>query len=156
MRGINKVILVGAVGNEPELKKFDNGGSICSISLATSEVWNDKTSGERKEATEWHRIVFHQPLADIVMQYVKKGSKLYVEGGLKTRQWTDQNGSVRYITEIKAAHMQMLDSFNKNEVVAKNTSSPVVIAQSNHARHQQAEVSTYLTKEETFHADIPF
>lgn len=108
-RGVNKVILVGNVGQDPETRYMPNGGAVTNLSLATSETWKDKNSGENQERTEWHRIVFYQRLAEIVAEYVKKGSKLYVEGSLRTRSW-EQDGVKRYATEIIASEMQMLDS----------------------------------------------
>ena len=110
MRGVNKVILVGTLGRDPETKTFPNGGSLTQFSIATSESWTDKNTGERKEHTEWHRIVASNRLGEIAQQYLKKGSKVYIEGKLKTRQWTDQNGQERYTTEISANELQMLDS----------------------------------------------
>ncbi len=110
MRGVNKVILVGTLGRDPETKTFQNGGSLTQFSIATSESWTDKNTGERKEQTEWHRIVLHNRLGEIAQQYLRKGSKVYIEGSLRTRQWTDQNGQERYTTEIRGEQMQMLDS----------------------------------------------
>ena len=110
MRGVNKVILVGTLGRDPETKTFPNGGSLTQFSIATSESWTDKNSGERKEQTEWHRIVLHNRLGEIAQQYLRKGSKVYIEGSLRTRQWTDQNGQERYTTEIRGEQMQMLDN----------------------------------------------
>ena len=108
-RGVNKVILVGNVGNEPECRTMPNGNSVANISVATSESWKDKNTSEQQERTEWHRVVFFNRLAEIVEQYVKKGSKLYIEGRLQTRSW-EQDGIKRYTTEIVANEMQMLDS----------------------------------------------
>ena len=110
MRGVNKAILVGVLGRDPKTKTFPNGGSLTQFSIATSESWTDKNTGERKEHTEWHRIVASNRLSEIAQQYLKKGSKVYIEGKLKTRQWTDQNGQERYTTEISANELQMLDS----------------------------------------------
>jgi single-strand DNA-binding protein len=107
-RGINKVILVGNVGQDPETRYMPNGGAVTNLSIATSETWKDKSNGEQQERTEWHRVVFYQRLAEIVAEYVKKGSKLYVEGRLQTRSW-EQDGVKRYATEIIANEMQMLD-----------------------------------------------
>ena len=109
MKGVNKVILVCTLGQDPELKTFGNGGQIANVSAATSESWTDKNTGERKEQTEWHRLVFNGRLAEVVQQYLRKGSKIYVEGKLATRKWTDQSGQDRYVTEIKCDQMQMLD-----------------------------------------------
>ena len=113
---VNKVILIGNVGSNPEIKQFENG-IIASVSIATSERWNDKTTGERKEHTEWHRVVFNGRLAEVVAQYVKKGDKIYVEGSLRTRKWTDpQTGQDRYSTEIRADSMQMLGGQQQQQV----------------------------------------
>ena len=98
---VNKVILVGNVGNDPEIRSFNNGGKVANFSLATSENWRDKQSGERKEKTEWHRVaIFNDGLVGIVERYVKKGSKLYIEGKLQTRKWTDRDGNDKYTTEV--------------------------------------------------------
>lgn len=110
MKGVNKVILVGQLGQDPESKSFPNGGSVCNFSIATSESWTDKNTGERKQVTEWVRIVANGKVGEICQQYLKKGSKVYLEGALKTRQWTDQNGQDRYVTEVRISEMQMLDS----------------------------------------------
>lgn len=110
MRGINKVILVGTLGKDPETKTFPNGGSLTQFSIATTEAWTDKATGERKEQTEWHRIVIQNKLGEIAQQYLRKGSKVYIEGSLRTRQWTDQSGIEKYTTEVRGLSMQMLDS----------------------------------------------
>lgn len=110
MRGVNKVILVGTLGANPESRTFPNGGSVCQFSIATSEKWQNKQSGERIEQTEWHRIVANNRLGEIAQQYLKKGSKVYIEGSLRTRKWNDQNGQERYSTEVRADHLQILDS----------------------------------------------
>ena len=110
MRGVNKVILVGNVGRDPEVRSFAGGGTLTTISLATSEAWKDKNTGQMTEQTEWHRVVFNNRLAEIAAEYVRKGSKLYVEGSLHTRKWQDKStGQDRYSTEIKATVMQLLD-----------------------------------------------
>jgi single-strand DNA-binding protein len=108
-KGINKVILVGNVGQDPETKFMPNGNAVTNLTLATSETWKDKNTGENKEKTEWHRITLYQRLAEIAGEYVKKGAKLYIEGKLQTRSW-EQDGVKRYATEIIASEMQMLDS----------------------------------------------
>jgi single-strand DNA-binding protein len=108
-RGINKVIIVGNLGNDPEVKYMPGGDAVANITVATSESWKDKSTGEQKEATEWHRVVFFRRLAEIAGEYLKKGSKVYIEGKLKTRKWQDQSGNDRYTTEIVASEMQMLD-----------------------------------------------
>ena len=107
---VNKVILIGNLGQDPEVRYMPNGGAVCNISVATSEVWKDKNSGENQERTEWHRVVMFRKLAEIAGEYLKKGSKVYLEGKLQTRKWQDQQGQDRYTTEIVADEMQMLDS----------------------------------------------
>ena len=108
-RGVNKVILVGNLGNDPETKYTPSGGAITNISIATSESWKDKNTGQQQERTEWHRVIFFNRLAEIAGEYLKKGSKVYVEGSLRTRKWQGQDGQDRYTTEIVASEMQMLD-----------------------------------------------
>lgn len=114
-RGINKVILVGNLGKDPEVRYTPSGLAVANITIATSEGWKDKQSGEMQEKTEWHRVVFYQRLAEIAGEYLRKGSKVYVEGRLQTRKWQDKNtGQDRYTTEIIASEMQMLDSKGGN------------------------------------------
>lgn len=108
MASVNKVIIVGALGRDPEVRYAPSGDAICNISVATSDTWKDKQTGDKKEATEWHRIVFFGKLAEIAGQYLKKGRPVYIEGSLKTRKWQDQSGQDRYTTEIRASEMQML------------------------------------------------
>jgi single-strand DNA-binding protein len=108
MASVNKVILVGNLGADPETRFLPNGDAVCNIRIATSESWKDKQTGEKKEATEWHRIVFFRRLAEIAGQYLKKGSSVYVEGSLKTRKWQDKDGNERYTTEITGNEMKML------------------------------------------------
>ena len=108
MRGVNEVTIVGTLGADPEVKQFSNGGSITIISVATSEQWNDKQTGERREQTEWHRITLGNKLGEIAAQYLRKGSQAYVKGKLKTRKYQDQTGQDRFVTEIHAMEMQML------------------------------------------------
>ena len=107
-RGVNKVILIGTLGKDPEVRFMPSGGAVANVTLATNESWKDKNTGQMQERTEWHRVVFFNRLAEIVGEYLKKGSQVYVEGSLQTRKWTDQNGQDRYTTEIKANEMQML------------------------------------------------
>lgn len=109
-RGVNTVILVGNLGNDPESRFLPSGGAVTNISIATSESWKDKQTGAMQERTEWHRVVFFNRLAEIAAEYLKKGSKVYVRGSLRTRKWQDNNGQDRYSTEIVADEMQMLDS----------------------------------------------
>jgi len=110
MAGVNKVILIGNLGNDPDMRYMPNGEAVANLSIATSETWNDKNTGEKRERTEWHRVVAYRKTAEIIGQYTKKGSKLYVEGKLQTRKWTDQSGQPRYTTEIIADSIQFLDS----------------------------------------------
>lgn len=109
-RGINKVIIVGNLGNDPEVRYANNGAAIANLSVATSESWKDKNTGEMQEKTEWHRIVMFNRLGEIAGEYLRKGSKVYIEGKLQTRKWQDQSGNDKYTTEIVANEMQMLDS----------------------------------------------
>jgi single-strand DNA-binding protein len=108
-RGVNKVILIGNCGADPETRYLPSGGAVTNIRLATSESWKDKQSGQQQERTEWHQVVFFNRLAEIAGEYLRKGSKVYVEGSLRTRKWQDQSGNDRYTTEIVASEMQMLD-----------------------------------------------
>lgn len=108
MASVNKVILVGNLGRDPEVRYAPSGAAICNVTLATSRQWKDKTSGERQEETEWHRVVFYDRLAEIAGEYLKKGRSVYVEGRLKTRKWTDKDGVEKYTTEVIADQMQLL------------------------------------------------
>ena len=146
-RGINKVILIGNLGRDPEMRYTPNGVAVANITLATSESWKDKQSGENVERTEWHRVVFYQRLAEIVGEYLRKGSKVYVEGRLQTRKWQDKtSGQDRYSTEIIADNMQMLDS--KGSVTTN--SAP---ADEKSAAVNTAEAAPAL---DSFDDDIPF
>ncbi len=107
-RGVNKVILIGTLGNDPEVKYMPNGGAVTNLSIATNESWTDKNTGQKQERTEWHRIVAFRRLAEIMGEYLRKGSQVYIEGKLQTRKWQDQSGQDRYITEIIANEMHML------------------------------------------------
>src|SRR5210317_71015 len=109
-RGVNKAIIVGTLGQDPEIRYTANGGAVANISVATNESWRDKATGEAQERTEWHRIVMFGKLAEIAQQYLKKGSQAYFEGRIQTRKWQDQQGNDRYSTEIVANEMQMLGS----------------------------------------------
>jgi len=110
MASINKVILIGNLGRDPEVRYTPNGAAICNVTIATSRNWKDKTSGEKVEETEWHRVVFYDRLAEIAGEYLKKGRSVYVEGRLKTRKWQDKEGKDNYTTEVIADNMQMLGS----------------------------------------------
>ncbi len=109
-KGVNKVILIGNLGQDPEVRYMTNGNAVANATLATSESWKDKNTGEKQEKTEWHRVVFFRRLAEIVGEYLKKGSKVYIEGKLQTRKWQDKDGRDQYTAEIVADQMQMLDS----------------------------------------------
>ncbi|OOF59752.1 single-stranded DNA-binding protein [Rodentibacter myodis] len=123
MAGVNKVIIVGFLGNDPEIRTMPNGDAVANISVATSESWTDKNTGERREITEWHRIVFYRRQAEICGEYLKKGSQVYVEGRLRTRKWQDQNGQDRYTTEIQGDMMQMLGSRPQNQTATMTQST---------------------------------
>lgn len=111
MASVNKVVIVGNLGKDPEIRTFPNGDQVANVTVATTDRWKDKASGEQKEATEWHRITFHARLAEIAGKYLRKGSQVYIEGSLRNRKWTDQaTGQERYATEIRADNMQMLGS----------------------------------------------
>ena len=110
MASVNKVIIVGNLGRDPEMRAFPSGDQVANVTIATTDKWKDKQTGEMREATEWHRVVFNGRLAEIAGQYLRKGSQVYVEGSLRTRKWTDQNGVEKYSTEIRADQMQMLGS----------------------------------------------
>lgn len=157
-RGINKVILVGNLGNDPEVRYMPNGNAVANVSLATSDSWKDKATGEQQEKTEWHRVVFFNRLAEIVEQYVKKGSKLYVEGRLQTRSW-EQDGVKRYSTEIVANEMQMLDSRGGDMGGGQGMGdNPFGGQQSQGQRPQQAaaQAQPAPTNFDNFDDDIPF
>lgn len=146
-RGINKVILIGNLGNDPEVKYMPNGNAVANITIATSESWKDKNTGEQVDKTEWHRIIFFRKLAEIVGKYLKKGSKVYIEGKLQTRKWQDKNGNDRYTTEVVANEMQMLDSKADSDVSRQAKAAP-----SNHSVQSQKETSSMAD----FEYDIPF
>ncbi|WP_353235392.1 single-stranded DNA-binding protein [Diaphorobacter ruginosibacter] len=110
MASVNKVIIVGNLGRDPEMRTFPSGDQVANVTVATTDRWRDKNTGENREATEWHRVVFNGRLAEIAGQYLRKGSQVYVEGSLRTRKWTDPQGQERYATEIRADQMQMLGS----------------------------------------------
>ena len=128
-RGINKVIVVGNLGADPDSRTMPSGNAVTNISVATSESWNDKETGEKQEKTEWHRVVFFGRLAEIASDYLKKGSQVYIEGKLQTRKWEDKEGNERWTTEIVANQMQMLGermsqgTSNQGNVTKQNTSS---------------------------------
>lgn len=138
MKGVNKVIIIGNLGADPESRQFDNGGSVTNISVATSEQWTDKQSGEKKEATEWHRIVMFNRLGEIAAQYLRKGSKVYIEGSLRTRKY-EKNGVDHYATEIRADQMQMLDNKGDNQQGGQYNQQPAQNNQQQRQGHQQQQ-----------------
>jgi len=156
-RGINKVILIGNLGKDPEVRYIPSGGAVVNITMATSDSWKDKTTGEARDRTEWHNVVFFNKLAEIVGQYLKKGSKVYVEGSLRTRKWQDKEGQDRYTTEIVANDMQMLDSRGGggNDDYSSVSRSSAPSSQSAPAR-QNAAVSAPPPDDNFEDDDIPF
>ena len=145
-RGVNKVILVGNLGKDPEVRYMPNGNAVANITLATSESWKDKTSGEQQEKTEWHRIVMFRRLGEIAGEYLKKGSQVYIEGKLQTRKWQDNSGNDRYTTEIVANEMQMLGSRGGSANFASDSAAAPAAAASSAAPAPAGD----------FDDDIPF
>ena len=127
-RGVNKVILIGNLGRDPEVRYTASGSAVANVTIATSDSWKDRQSGEQQERTEWHRVVFFSRLAEIAGEYLKKGSKVYVEGRLQTRKWQDQQGKDRFTTEIVGNDMQMLDSRSGGSAEFGRPSSPQIFA----------------------------
>lgn len=115
MSGVNKVIIVGFLGSNPEMRSMPNGDAVTNVSIATSETWIDKISGEKKEKTEWHRVIFFRRQAEIAAQYLKKGSLVYIEGQISTRKWQDKNGQDHYTTEIFGSDLKMLNTKDNNQ-----------------------------------------
>ena len=138
--GLNKVLIIGNLGNDPEIKYTQSGSPVANLSIATSERWKDKNSGEQKEQVEWHRVVLFSRLAEIAEQYLKKGSKVFIEGKLQTRDWEDSEGKTRYTTEIIAREMSMLDSRQS----ADNSQQP------------RSDSTAEGKSDENFEEDIPF
>lgn len=166
MAGVNKVIIIGNLGQEPDVKTMSNGTMVANISVATSEAWTDRNTNERKEVTEWHRIVLYRRLAEIAGEYLHKGSKVYVEGKLKTRKWQDKNGQERYTTEIQADNVQMLDSRAQGQQGGnQGYQAPPPQAQYNQQQRppqynnggqQQAYQQPQAVSNGSFNDDIPF
>ena len=146
-RGINKVILIGNLGADPEVRATQGGNTVTTLSIATSESWRDRNSGEQTEKTEWHRVVAFNRQADILAEYVRKGSKLYVEGKLQTRKWQDQSGQDRYTTEVIVRDFAMLDGRN-------NSSNRQQTSQSAHSSQSNRMQDT--PDDDPFGDDIPF
>lgn len=154
-RGVNKVILIGNLGRDPEVRFTPSGLAVANITLATSEVWKDKQSGENQERTEWHRVVFYQRLAEIVGEYLKKGAKVFVEGRLRTTKWQDKNtGQDRYTTEIIADNMQMLDSKGGGGHYSASDNNPP--AEKSTAVGANASTPEAAPALDNFDDDIPF
>ena len=145
-RGINKVILIGNCGKDPETRYMPSGGAVTNVTVATSEGWKDKQTGEQKERTEWHNVVFFNRLAEIAGEYLRKGSQVYIEGSLRTRKWQDKNGQDRYTTEIVANEMQMLGSRGGGDSYAPAQSS---------SGSRQPEPAAAMA-DDGFDDDIPF
>ena len=148
MSGVNKVIILGNLGKDPDVKYMPNGDAVVNFNIATSEAWKDKATGERREKTEWHRIVIFRKLGEIAANYLKKGSKVYLEGKLQTRKWQGQDGTDRYTTEIVANQMQMLD--RKPEGNEEHTHQKQAYQNTKQQQHQPQVTSG------SFDDDIPF
>lgn len=148
-RGVNKVILIGNLGQDPEVRYTPGGSAVANVSVATSTSWRDKTSGETQDRTEWHRVVFFNRLAEIVGEYLRKGARVYIEGSLRTRKWQDKSGADRYTTEIIANEMQMLDSRNNGNAgdFNREEQQPAGVGHEGHAAGAAPEA---------FDDDIPF
>ena len=156
-RGVNKVILVGNLGKDPEVRYMPNGNAVANITLATTESWKDKQSGEQQEKTEWHRIVMFRRLGEIAGEYLKKGSQVYIEGKLQTRKWQDSSGNDRYTTEIVASEMQMLGGRGGGgSADFSSASAPAQAAPAQSAPAQSASAPTPAAAGGDFDDDIPF
>ena len=149
MRGVNRVTLIGNIGKDPETRYLPSGGAVTNVTLATSETWKDKQTGQAQERTEWHRVVFFNRLAEIAGEYLKKGSKVYIEGSLRTRKWQDQSGQDRYTTEIVAGEMQMLSHAKQDG--RDSQSNDYASAGATGGDHPQQSAG-----DEFFNDDIPF
>ena len=154
-RGINKVILIGNLGADPEVRYSPNGAAVTNIRMATSEQWRDKQTGEQQERTEWHRVVFFGKLAEIAGEYLRKGSKVYIEGRLQTRKWQGQDGQDRFTTEVVANDMQMLDGRGGGDAPAASYGGSAGSSSSGRSRGGDAE-SPPRSEPEDFDDDIPF
>ncbi|MFT5451278.1 MAG: single-strand DNA-binding protein [Enterobacterales bacterium] len=154
-RGVNKVILVGNLGQDPDVKYMPNGDAVVNVTLATSETWKDKATGENREKAEWHRVVMFRRLGEIAGEYLRKGSKVYIEGKLQTRKWQGQDGTDRYTTEIVANEMQMLDSKGGKDSggAAPNYSKPTAAPKPAPAAAPQNQAAPV---DSSFDDDIPF
>lgn len=155
-RGVNKVILIGNLGSDPEVRYTPSGSAVANVNLATSESWRDKTSGELQDRTEWHRIVFFNRLAEIVGEYLHKGSKIYVEGSLRTRKWQDKNGVERHTTEIIANEMHILDSRSGTGTHGVNHEPREESSEQAIKIHPQPAPAETARTADDFEDDIPF
>jgi len=156
-RGVNKVILVGNLGKDPEVRYMPNGGAVTNITLATSESWKDKQTGENKEVTEWHRVVLFGKLAEVAGEYLRKGSQIYIEGQLKTRKWQDQSGQDRYTTEVVVnvgGTMQMLGGKQEDNGKPKISNNPS--DNSGWGKPQMPQSNSSNEPPMDFDSDIPF
>ena len=155
-RGVNKVILIGNLGRDPEVRYSPNGQAIANVTMATSESWKDKTSGEKQERTEWHRVVFFGRLAEIAGEYLKKGAQIFIEGRLQTRKWQDKDGQDRYTTEIVANEMQMLGSRSGAGMPSDNYNQDAAPESGAAGRGRPAESKSMAGAGADFDDDIPF
>ena len=156
-RGVNKVILVGNLGNDPEVRYSSNGAAIANISIATTESWKDKSTGEKQEKTEWHRVVMFNRLGEIAGEYLKKGSQVYIEGRLQTRKWQDKSGQDRYTTEIVANEMQMLGGRGGDTAGGGGAyQAPSQPAPQENTQAQPNQVAAQPAPSKDFDDDIPF
>lgn len=154
-RGINKVILVGNIGTDPDVRYMPNGNAVTTLSVATSETWKDKTTGEKQDRTEWHRVVCFNRLGEIAGEYIRKGSKIYVEGSLRTRKWQDQQGQDRYTTEIIANDIQMLDNKGSAPSYEGHTQAQPQATINQNSKKQQDQQASHNPFDE-LDDDIPF
>lgn len=152
-RGVNKCILIGNLGQDPETRFMPSGGAVTNVTLATSESWKDKQTGQMQERTEWHRLVFFNKLGEIAGEYLKKGSKVYIEGSIRTRKWQGQDGQDRFTTEIVANEMQMLDGRSEAQAPQNGGMQPSQSYQQNQA---PAQGSSFAPPVDDFSEDFPF
>lgn len=160
-RGLNKVMIMGNLGADPEVRYMPSGGAITNIRVATSEVWKDRQSGEKQEKTEWHKIVLFNRIGEIAAQYLRKGSRVFIEGSLRTNKWQDQNGNDRYTTEIIANSMQLMDSKGAGGSASFDESDDAPSfaqhnSSSNAPAKAPAKAATHAALDEEFDDDIPF
>ncbi len=154
-RGVNKVILIGNLGQDPEVRYMPSGGAVCNITVATTDSWSDRESGERQERTEWHRVVLFKRLAEIAGEYLHKGSKVYIEGRLQTRKWQDKSGQDRYTTEVIANDLQMLDARGSGGTAAYDNAAPAQGQRAPQGAPAQSAAAQSAPADD-FDDDIPF